>query len=65
MNQKIIECKIGERFEYDGVTLEVVEEKKTCKKCYFYNNKIFSDPCFSCLSRIDNWNEVIFKEVTK
>lgn len=66
MNDNIKFRKIGERFDYNGVTLEVVEEKKpTCKECYFYKNKIASDPCLSCVSRTDNWNEVIFKEVKK
>ena len=36
-----INRKIGERFDYDGVTLEVVEVKNSfCTGCYFYNKKI-------------------------
>ena len=42
--------EIGERFEYDGVVLEVAKGKGNiddCKKCYFHNS--------NCLS-IDNMN---------
>lgn len=32
--------KIGERFEYEGVTLEVVNELDfSCEKCFFYQGK--------------------------
>ena len=31
-----MERKIGEQFDYDGVTLEVVDWKEHCKGCYFF-----------------------------
>lgn len=64
----IMERKIGERFEYDGVTLEVCAEKE-CTECYCHFNNV----CIKSLdlagycgpsSRSDN-TSVIFKEVKK
>ena len=31
-----MERKIGERFDFGGVTLEVVDWKEHCKGCYFF-----------------------------
>ena len=31
-----MERKIGEQFDYEGVTLEVVDWKEHCKGCYFF-----------------------------
>ena len=74
-----MERKIGERFEYNGTTLEVVEQSienkdisRVCKGCYFYENSML---CYSykgdrivgecsCYLRIDR-KEVIFKEIEK
>lgn len=74
-----MERKIGERFNFNGTTLEVVEQSienkdisRVCKGCYFYENSML---CYSykvnrivgecsCYLRIDG-NEVIFNEVTK
>lgn len=66
MARKLIERKIGERFNYNGVTLEVVEQSEdTCDGCYFYRKTDCPDACLcSCLFRSD-FNSVIFKEVTK
>ena len=72
-----MERKIGERFEYNGTTLEVVQQsienkdiRRVCKDCYFYENLIdcykkhkITGEC-SCYLRIDG-KEVIFKEVQK
>lgn len=73
-----MERKIGEIFEYNGTTLEVVEQSienkditRVCKGCYFNEN--FTIDCYeehkitgecSCYLRIDG-KEVIFKEVKK
>ncbi|MDD5791451.1 MAG: hypothetical protein PUD22_02575 [Erysipelotrichaceae bacterium] len=64
-----MERQIDEQFEYDGVTLEVVESG-SCKCCYFfkgeynhcggYNNDI-AGPC-GLFNRCDG-KSVIFKEV--
>ena len=58
--------EIGERFEYDGVILEVVEgyggSKTDCVNCAFVNNT----PCFSkfCTSfRRKDWRNVYYKLV--
>lgn len=59
---------IGEKFDYEGVTLEVVEEKG-CKNCYFYDITFcrFEDTVAitgSCVSdNREDKKEVIFKEV--
>ena len=40
--------KIGERFEYDGVMLEVIESS-SCKDCFFSGNiKCYSDSLMYC-----------------
>ena len=68
-----MERKIGERFEYQGVALEVCPEldgcegMECCKDCYFFENG------FDCpenelkdlLCTIDAIHPVIFKEVKK
>ena len=57
--------KIGERFEYDGVMLEVVELgiKDDCPFCYFFDKKcnLSELPC-SASSRLDK-KHVIYKLV--
>ena len=63
-----MERKIGEQFEYDGITLEVVNQLG-CKGCYF----LFKKVCIKDLgiigycgsSRRTDKKPVIFKEVTK
>lgn len=68
MKRKLIERKIGERFDYNGVTLEICP-KKSCKGCYL----MFKNVCIKYLdmagycgssSRSDN-TSIIFKEVKK
>ena len=68
-----MERPIGDKFEYKGVTLEVIENKSICcPGCYFYDKLI---PCYFqrikniigfCQSykRIDH-KDIIFKEVEK
>lgn len=64
-----MERKIGERFEYQGVTLEVCPEHSKincCDGCYFSDkvcHRILSKTG-KCDQRDDN-KSVIFKEVTK
>lgn len=67
MGQDIIERKIGERFDFDGKTLEVVMNNG-CRGCYFNhkrcaeyipNRGYCGDSCRS------DKQAVIFKEVTK
>lgn len=67
MARKLIERKIGERFDYNGLTVEVVEtEYHICDKCAFFE-KIF-DFCHNikCANyeRSDHKN-IYFKEVKK
>ena len=65
-----MERKIGEQFDYEGVKLEVVEEKEiTCKGCYFIASKVclsgeaqdIAGYCFSSVR--DDKKDVSFKEV--
>ncbi len=72
-----MERKIGERFDYNGTTLEVVEQSienkdiaRVCKGCYLkdinvdcYEKHKITGEC-SCYLRIDR-KEVIFKEIEK
>ena len=61
---KIMEYKIGEIFEYDGIKLEVVKTKEdSCSGCYFINlgNKCLQQVCM-CSKREDK-NNVIFQFV--
>ena len=40
-----MERPVGEKFEFKGVTLEVVKvENFSCKGCYFYNTNINCKP---------------------
>lgn len=56
--------KIGERFEYEGVTLEVVNELDfSCEKCFFYPVKCDNICCFPH-NRKDG-ESVCFKVVEK
>ena len=61
---------IGEKFDYEGVTLEVEEEKEiTCKGCYFINSKVcltgeaqyIAGYCFSSVR--EDGKDIIFKKV--
>ena len=60
---------IGEKFEYDGDMLEVVEEKEGCKGCYFIDSKAclcgeaqdITGYCFSSVR--EDGKDVIFKKV--
>ena len=61
---------IGEKFDYDGVTLEVVEEGEiTCKGCYFIDSKScltgetqdVAGYCFSSVRK--DKKDVIFKKL--
>lgn len=60
-----MERKIGEIFEYEGTTLQVVESE-LCEYCFFYrsdNCNIDSlDKTGNCCIRHDH-NRVIFKEL--
>ena len=65
-----MERQIGEQFDYEGVTLEVVEVKEnTCKGCYFIDSKYcltgyvqdIAGYCFS--SDREDDKDVIFKKV--
>ena len=65
-----MERKIGEKFDYEGDMLEVVEEGEiTCKGCYFIDSKVcltgeaqdIAGYCFS--SSREDGTDVIFKEV--
>ena len=61
---KIMEYKIGEIFEYEGIKLEVVKtETYSCSGCYFINlgNKCYQQVCM-CSKREDK-NNVIFQFV--
>lgn len=65
-----MERKIGERFDYNGVTLEVVKQLG-CKGCYFFNMLDMSD-CNNLeirghcgISFRTDKKPVIFKEVEK
>ena len=65
-----MERKIGEQFEYDGVTLEVVESG-SCKGCFFFVGganiycKVFNGEITGpCIGRSD-CKSVMFKKVTK
>lgn len=56
--------KIGERFEYKGVTLEVVNELDfSCEKCFFYQG-ICDNICCTPHKRKDG-ESVCFKVVEK
>ena len=67
-----MERKIGERFEYDGITLEVAEapNDNPCGDCYFL---LKENECFESVSKTGNCSEtyredkriIYFKEVTK
>lgn len=68
-----MERSIGEKFEYNDITLEVIENRSMyCPGCYFHNNLI---PCYfykikniigfcKSFNRTDNKN-IIFKEIEK
>lgn len=56
--------KIGERFEYEGVTLEVVNELDfSCEKCFFYQGKCDNICCFP--HKRKDGESVCFKVVEK
>ena len=61
---------IGEKFDYDGVKLEVKKKKEiTCKGCYFIDSKVcligdtqdIAGYCFSSVR--EDKKDVIFKKV--
>jgi len=58
---------IGERFEYNGRTLEVVEVKNNyCTRCYFRNKKCYYSELGSIIgacSTDEREKPVIFMEV--
>ena len=61
---------IGEKFDYEGVRLEVVEEKEiTCKGCYFIGSRAcltgeVQDIAGYCFSSVrEDGNDVTFKKV--
>jgi hypothetical protein len=68
-----MERKIGERFEYEGVTLEVCPEparyvgSHCCEGCYFFKNKYEcpENELKNLICIMDPIHPVIFKEVTK
>lgn len=66
MKQKFIERKIGERFDDNGVTLEVVKEDCGCIGCYLIDKQctIYPNNRGFCSSQYRNDNQsVIFKLV--
>ena len=69
MAQKLIELKIGERFDYNGVTLEVVKQADgSCNGCYLWMKSFChntSNDIVCCPSTRRDSNFVIFKEITK
>lgn len=64
-----MERKIGEIFEYEGITLEVADGLTfTCNGCYFYDIPNHScaeseDYMGSCCNRITDDKDIIFKEI--
>lgn len=65
-----MERQVGEVFDYDGVTLEVIEHG-ACLACYFYKERIYCgdlkrDILGSCgnINRSDR-KMVVFKKVEK
>ena len=64
-----MEREIGERFNYNGTTLEVVKQDiyRGCYGCYFFNyHTCYGLPTGKCcyISRSDK-KSVIFKEALK
>ena len=59
-----MERKIGEIFNYKGVTLKVVEEIDGCDYCYFKDVGNCNSDTPNCTGRSDG-KSVIFKEVDK
>lgn len=62
--------KIGEVFQYNGVTLITIEDKNNnngCKGCYFFNGNFctaeINQHLSCCASRRDDKKNVIFKKV--
>lgn len=60
-----MERKIGEQFNYEGVTLEVARESDFdfCEGCFFNNEPFCKRPSWVDLDCIHS--NVIFKEVKK
>ena len=56
--------EIGERFEFNGVVLEVVRPSDTCTQCYFYESCTHKDIKCTWTTRKDRTN-VVFKRVKK
>ena len=65
-----MERKIGSKFEYEGVTLEVLEGKRdSCEGCYFGNHRycrfedlIYTTGLCSALWRKDK-KDIIFRQI--
>lgn len=60
-----MERKIGERFEYNGITIEIVEtEYHSCDKCVFFEQSLEFCNNIKCADyeRFDGKN-IYFKEV--
>ena len=65
-----MERKIGERFDFFGVKLEVIEgEEDSCKGCYLCGTQICGYECiinflgYCASSEREDGNDVIFKKV--
>lgn len=63
-----MEYKIGENFDFNGVTLQVVKDTKDCKGCYFdtkkeYCKKPFTFTCECSDYMRDDCTNVIFKQM--
>lgn len=62
-----MERRIGEQFDYNGVTLEVVEkENLDCEACFFFEESLEFCDKIMCIKkeRLDN-TDVYYKEVKK
>lgn len=60
-----MERKLGEKFDYEGITLEVVEDAyNICDGCFFDNNDCMSvsEIRGDCCRRRDN-KHVLFKDI--
>lgn len=62
-----MERRIGEQFDYNGVTLEVVEkENLNCEECFFFReSRKFCDKIKCSMFERDDYTFVYFKEVKK
>lgn len=64
-----MERKIGETFDYDGITIVVVEDTaNTCIGCFFFNVRHYrchenEDYIGRCCNRTIDFKSIIFKKV--